>query len=85
MPKEAKHNRQGYAEWVDRILNQSEGYRLPHNWTRGTPKASPLPTSATYEGVYYGHPSELGPKFHKDWKALWVQEDSDFKQMMYHK
>eukprot|EP00973_Karenia_brevis_P085879 11912164-Karenia_brevis.AAC.1 len=54
MPKEAKHNRQGYAEWVDKILNQSEGYRLAHNWTRGTPKAPPLPTSATYEGTHYG-------------------------------
>eukprot|EP00973_Karenia_brevis_P089458 12397847-Karenia_brevis.AAC.1 len=41
-PKEAKHNRAGYAEWVERILNQREGYRMVHNWTRGTPKA-PLP------------------------------------------
>eukprot|EP00973_Karenia_brevis_P044854 6213306-Karenia_brevis.AAC.1 len=38
-PREAKHNRQGYAEWVDRILNQKEGYRMAHNWTRGTPKS----------------------------------------------
>eukprot|EP00973_Karenia_brevis_P092029 12410364-Karenia_brevis.AAC.1 len=66
MPKEAKHNRQGHAERVERILNQSEGYRLAHNWTRGTPKAPQLPTSATYEGVHYGRPSELGPKFQKD-------------------
>eukprot|EP00973_Karenia_brevis_P003448 475493-Karenia_brevis.AAC.1 len=49
-PKEAKHNRQGYAKWVDRILNQREGYRLAHNWTRGTPKAPPLPTTAAYNG-----------------------------------
>eukprot|EP00973_Karenia_brevis_P072707 10098612-Karenia_brevis.AAC.1 len=56
MPKEAKHNRQGYAEWVDRILNQKEGYRLAQNWTRGTPKAPPLPTSATDDGVHYGQP-----------------------------
>eukprot|EP00973_Karenia_brevis_P064812 9002314-Karenia_brevis.AAC.1 len=53
MPKEAKHNRQGYAEWVDRILNQKEGYRMAHNWTRGTPKAPPLPTSATYDGIVH--------------------------------
>eukprot|EP00973_Karenia_brevis_P040047 5530506-Karenia_brevis.AAC.1 len=56
-PEEAKHHRQGYAEWVERILNQKEGYRMAHNWTRGTPKAPPLPTAATIEGHPYGHPS----------------------------
>eukprot|EP00973_Karenia_brevis_P061413 8538961-Karenia_brevis.AAC.1 len=55
-PKEAKHHRQGCAEWVDRILNPNEGYRLAHNWTRGAPKAPPLPTSATIEGHDFGHP-----------------------------
>eukprot|EP00973_Karenia_brevis_P048514 6733791-Karenia_brevis.AAC.1 len=62
MPKETKQNRQGYAEWVDRILNHREGYRLARNSTRGTPKAPPLPTSATYDGIHDGHPSTLGPK-----------------------
>eukprot|EP00973_Karenia_brevis_P085065 11805795-Karenia_brevis.AAC.1 len=47
-PREAKHNRDGYAEWVERILNQREGYRLAHNWARGTPRAPPLPTSGTF-------------------------------------
>eukprot|EP00973_Karenia_brevis_P094823 12424350-Karenia_brevis.AAC.1 len=56
MPEEAKHNRQGYAEWVD---------RLAHNWTRGAPKAPQLPTSATYDGTHYGRPSTLGPKVPK--------------------
>eukprot|EP00973_Karenia_brevis_P025809 3562116-Karenia_brevis.AAC.1 len=46
----------GYAEWVERILNHSEGYRLAHSWTRGTPKAPPLPTSGTYNGIHFGHP-----------------------------
>eukprot|EP00973_Karenia_brevis_P024124 3329545-Karenia_brevis.AAC.1 len=59
--REVKHNRAGYAEWVERILNHREGSRLAHNWTRGTPKAPPLPTSGTYGGVHYGHPSALGP------------------------
>eukprot|EP00973_Karenia_brevis_P005756 784521-Karenia_brevis.AAC.1 len=67
IPREAKHNRAGCVEWVERILNQKGEYRLAHNWTRGTPKAPPLPTSGTYGGVHYGHPSALGPKFHRDW------------------
>eukprot|EP00973_Karenia_brevis_P023696 3265005-Karenia_brevis.AAC.1 len=50
VPREAKHNRDGYAEWVERILNQREGYRLAHNWTMGTPKAPPLSTSGTSGG-----------------------------------
>eukprot|EP00973_Karenia_brevis_P081116 11249864-Karenia_brevis.AAC.1 len=25
-PREAKHNRAGFSEWVERILNQQEGY-----------------------------------------------------------
>eukprot|EP00973_Karenia_brevis_P034235 4722117-Karenia_brevis.AAC.1 len=50
IPREAKHNRAGYAECVGRILNRKEGYRLAHNLTRGTPKAPPLPTSGTYDG-----------------------------------
>eukprot|EP00973_Karenia_brevis_P022182 3052260-Karenia_brevis.AAC.1 len=79
IPREAEHNRAGYAEWVERILNQKEGYRLAHNWTRGTPKTPPLPTSGTYDGVHYGNPSTLGPKFQRDWEALWVQEDASFK------
>eukprot|EP00973_Karenia_brevis_P085635 11880035-Karenia_brevis.AAC.1 len=81
IPREAKHNRAGYAEWVERILNQREDYRLAHNWTRGVPKAPPLPTSGTYDGSHYGHPSTLGPKFHRDWDALWVQEDSTYRAL----
>eukprot|EP00973_Karenia_brevis_P039453 5447181-Karenia_brevis.AAC.1 len=50
--REAKHNRDGCAEWVQRILNRREGYRLAHNWTGGTPKAPPLPTSGTYGVVH---------------------------------
>eukprot|EP00973_Karenia_brevis_P071963 9999045-Karenia_brevis.AAC.1 len=50
IPREAKHNRAGYAEWVDRILNKKEGCRLAYTFTRGAPKAPPLPTSGTYEG-----------------------------------
>eukprot|EP00973_Karenia_brevis_P059623 8299958-Karenia_brevis.AAC.1 len=38
-PKEARHNRQGYAKGVGRILNQQEGYRLADHWARGTPEA----------------------------------------------
>eukprot|EP00973_Karenia_brevis_P000399 57256-Karenia_brevis.AAC.1 len=34
IPKEANNNRAGFAEWVDRILDQKAGYRLAHNWTR---------------------------------------------------
>eukprot|EP00973_Karenia_brevis_P093288 12416634-Karenia_brevis.AAC.1 len=71
IPNEARHNRAGYAEWVERIINQREGYRLAHNWTRGIPKAPPLPTSGTYDGIHYGHLSALGPKFQRDWEALW--------------
>eukprot|EP00973_Karenia_brevis_P062846 8738225-Karenia_brevis.AAC.1 len=69
IPKEAKHNRDWFSEWVERILNQREGSRMAHNWTRGTPKPPPLPTSGTYDGIHYGHPSALGPKFQKDWEA----------------
>eukprot|EP00973_Karenia_brevis_P073122 10157301-Karenia_brevis.AAC.1 len=50
LPKEAKTNREAFAECVDRILDQRAGYRLAHNWTRGTPKAPPLPASGTYGG-----------------------------------
>eukprot|EP00973_Karenia_brevis_P096149 12430843-Karenia_brevis.AAC.1 len=70
--RQRKHDRQGYGEWVDRILNQHERYRLAHNWTRGTPKAPPLPTSATIAGVHYGHPAELGARYQKDWDQLWT-------------
>eukprot|EP00973_Karenia_brevis_P038119 5256319-Karenia_brevis.AAC.1 len=69
--REAKHNRAGYAEWVECILNQKEGYRLAHNWTRGTPKAPPVPTSGTDDGVHCRNPSPLGLKFQRDWEALW--------------
>eukprot|EP00973_Karenia_brevis_P069386 9648641-Karenia_brevis.AAC.1 len=56
-PREAKHNNAGCEEWVDRILNQREGYRLAHNWRRGTPKVPPPPpTSATIDGQHDGHP-----------------------------
>eukprot|EP00973_Karenia_brevis_P024693 3405205-Karenia_brevis.AAC.1 len=83
IPREAKHNRAGYAEWAGRILHQKEGYRLAHNWTRGTLKAPPLPTSGTYDGVHYGNPITLGPKFQRGWEALWVQEDITFRVQMY--
>eukprot|EP00973_Karenia_brevis_P070350 9779554-Karenia_brevis.AAC.1 len=43
IPKETKTNRAGFAKWVDRILDNKTGYRLAHNWTRGTPKAPPPP------------------------------------------
>eukprot|EP00973_Karenia_brevis_P093956 12420031-Karenia_brevis.AAC.1 len=56
---------------------------MAHNWTRGTPKAPPLPTSGTYDGLHYGHPSALGPKFQRDWEALWVQEDPTYRAMLY--
>eukprot|EP00973_Karenia_brevis_P008989 1216990-Karenia_brevis.AAC.1 len=42
-----------------------------HNRAGGTPKAPPLPTSGTYDGIHYGHPGALGPKFQRDWEALW--------------
>eukprot|EP00973_Karenia_brevis_P077586 10781387-Karenia_brevis.AAC.1 len=76
---------QGYADWVGRILNQKEGYIIAHTWTKGTPEAPPLPTAATYNGVQYGHSSELGPKFQKDWEDFWVQEDLANRRMMYQK
>eukprot|EP00973_Karenia_brevis_P073548 10219841-Karenia_brevis.AAC.1 len=41
-PKEAKHNKQGYAGWVDKILDQKEGYRLAHNWTKGYTKSTTI-------------------------------------------
>eukprot|EP00973_Karenia_brevis_P003252 447432-Karenia_brevis.AAC.1 len=69
IPREAKRNKAGYAEWVERIPNQREGYRSAHNWTRGTPKAPPLATSGTCDRVHYGHPSTLGLKFQRGWEA----------------
>eukprot|EP00973_Karenia_brevis_P032820 4530172-Karenia_brevis.AAC.1 len=56
---------------------------MAHNWTRGTPKAPPLPTPGTFEGVHYGHPSALGLKFHRAWEALWRQEDEEQRREMY--
>eukprot|EP00973_Karenia_brevis_P059899 8337977-Karenia_brevis.AAC.1 len=56
---------------------------MAHNWTSGTPKAPSLPTSGTFEGVHYGHPSALGPKFHRDWEGLWRQEGEDCRKEMY--
>eukprot|EP00973_Karenia_brevis_P039440 5445562-Karenia_brevis.AAC.1 len=56
---------------------------MAHNWTRGTPKAPPLPTSGTYDGIHDGHPSALGHKFQRDWEAPWVQEDPTVRAMMY--
>ena len=31
-------------QWIDRILDASQGYRVAHSYTRGTHKAPPLPT-----------------------------------------
>eukprot|EP00973_Karenia_brevis_P047273 6560989-Karenia_brevis.AAC.1 len=56
---------------------------MARNLTRGTPKAPPLPTSGTHDKIHYGHPSALGPKFQRDWEALWVQEDPTYRARMY--
>ena len=43
-------------QWLDRILDPSQGYSLAHRVARVTPKAPPLPTELWDKDKYLGHP-----------------------------
>ena len=60
-------------EWIDKILDASQGYRLAHNFTRGTPKAPPLPSGLWHKGQYLGHPHQIAQVYLQQWGGLWCQ------------
>ena len=40
----------GIDAWIQEILDPAKGYSKAHTWTRGTPKAPPLPTELWRNG-----------------------------------
>ena len=51
---EKQDKKSAVEDWIERILDASQGYRMAHNFTRGTPKAPPLPTGMWHKGEYLG-------------------------------
>ena len=51
---EGKDKASAIELWIERILDASQGYRVAHNYTRGTPKAPPLPTGMWHKGNTLG-------------------------------
>ena len=64
-----------FDEWIDRILDASEGYRKAHAFTRGTAKAPPLPTQIWIKDQYVGHPHEIAQVHLEEWGSLWGQPE----------
>ena len=54
-------------QWLDRILDPSQGYRVAHRVARGTPKAPPLPTELLDKGKYLGHPRLIAQVYLDQW------------------
>ena len=63
----------GRDSWIQEILDPKKGYSKAHSWTRGTPKAPPLPTEMLRNGKYLGHPHEIAQELLLDWGKLWTQ------------
>ena len=55
-------------------MDASQGYKRAHNWTRGTSKASQLPTHMWRKGKFIRHPHEMGSYLLEDWSKIWTQE-----------
>ena len=64
---ENQDRKSAFDEWIDRILDASEGYRKAHAFTRGSPKAPPLPTQIWVKDQYVGHPHEIAQVYLNEW------------------
>ena len=67
---ENQDRKQVFEDWIERILDASEGYKKAHAFTRGTPKAPPLPTQIWVKDEYVGHPHEIAQVYLQEWGAL---------------
>ena len=72
-------------QWIDRILDASEGYRVAHSYTRGTPKAPPLPTGMRHRGKYLGHPHQIAQVYLEHLGHLWCQGEYPEHQWLWTK
>ena len=71
-----KEDSEAITDWIEDILDASQGYKKAHTWTRGTSKAPPLPTHMWKKGKYIGHPHDMGRYLLEDWSKVWTQENS---------
>ena len=71
-----KEDSEAITDWIEDILDASQGYKKAHTWTRGTSKAPPLPTHMWKKGKYIGHPHDMGKYLLEDWRKVWTQENS---------
>ena len=69
-----KEDSEAITDWVEDILDASQGYRKAHAWTRGSSKAPPLPTHMWRQGKYVSHPHEMAKHLLNDWAKVWTQE-----------
>ena len=69
-----KEDSEAITDWVEDILDASQGYREAHAWTRGSSKAPPLPTHMWRQGKYISHPHEMAGHLLHDWAKIWTQE-----------
>ena len=58
---------------------------MAHNFTRGTPKAPPLPTGLWHKGQYLGHPHVIAQVFLQQWGGLWCQGEYPTHQELWTK
>ena len=70
-----KEDSEAITDWIEDILDASQGHRKAHAWTRGTSKAPPLPTHMWKKGEYVSHPHEMGKHLLADWSKVWTQEN----------
>ena len=78
-----KDREQAFEEWIDRILDASQGYRRAHAVTRGNPKAPPLPTQIWVKDQYVGHPHEIAQIYLQEWGAFWGQPEYEDHQVLW--
>ena len=57
------------------MLDPKTGMSKAHTWTRGTPKAPPLPLEVTTGDTILTHPLHIGQHFVKQWTDLWAQHE----------
>ena len=66
-----------YECWQNRVtamLDPRQGMSGGHLWTRGTPKAPPLPLEVTPQGgKILVHPKDIGDHYQSEWTSLWTQ------------
>ena len=74
MATSKKEESEAITDWIEEILDASQGYKKAHTWTRGTSKAPPLATHMWRKGKYVGHPHEMGNYLLQDWSKIWTQE-----------